>query len=91
MNEKNKKTPDNKRKIRALILLCGLVVAGLLFLLGVHALIVGKGSMVFDLFGHLVIVATGAAMFSGLIFPLAFLLIIPFFPLFILYLFIRNR
>ena len=81
---------DYKKK-RALWILLALVFALILFLLGTHAMIVGKGSLIYDLMSSAFLSIATVALLSGVLFPLFALILIPFFPIIVIYFFLKNR
>jgi hypothetical protein len=63
-----------QRRMRALLVLMLLVMTSVVGLLGAHALIVGEGTLLFDLWSNAFVTFSAAAMFSGVAFPAMMLL-----------------
>jgi len=90
-SENNQEDIKHKKRVKALYILISLIFSALLVLLGIHAVIVGSGSLLYDISAYIFISLAGIAMFSGIIFPLFAILIIPLIPFIIAYFYFKNN
>jgi hypothetical protein len=81
-----------QRKMRALLILVGLVCAAVLGLLAIHAILVGNGSLLFDLWNNSFAALGALAMLSGLAFPVMMVLFALIgVPLGLIYLLLKGK
>lgn len=80
-----------ERKLKALYILLCLVFLAVLTLLGVHAMLVGPGSMFWDLTVSFFAVFSVVVLASGIIFPLLALCAVLALPVMFFILYLRNR
>jgi hypothetical protein len=80
-----------ERKLKALYILLCLIVLAVISLLGVHAIVVGPGSLFWDFAVNFFAVFSVVALASGVIFPLLALLGVLALPFVLFALYLRNR
>ena len=79
------------RKIKALYTLLWLIFFAVVGLLGLHAMIKGPGSLLWDLAVNSFGILTAAIFVSGVVFPLLGILLVIAFPLILFALYLRSR
>lgn len=79
------------RKIKALYTLLWLVFFAIVGLLSLHAMIVGPGSLFWDLTVNSFGILTAAVFVSGVVFPLLGILLVIAFPLILFALYLKSR
>ena len=79
------------RKIKALYTLLWLIFFAVIGLLSLHAMVVGPGSLFWDLAVNSFGILTAAVFVSGVVFPLLGILLVIAFPLIFFILYLRNR
>jgi hypothetical protein len=82
---------QEERKLRALYTLLCLIFLAIVSLLGLHALIVGPGSLFWDLAIVFFSVFSVAVLASGVIFPILALCAVLALPFVFLAIYLRNR
>jgi len=86
-----KRRTNDERKIKALYILLCLIFLLLLTLLGIHAIIVGPGSLFWDFAVNFFAIFSVVAIASGVIFPLLGLLVFCALPFIFFAIYVRNR
>jgi archaellum biogenesis protein FlaJ (TadC family) len=82
---------QHKKRIRALFILVALIFCTVVLLLGIHAFIVQSGSFFYDLYTNIFLGIAGLAIFSGIVFPLVALIMIPLMPIIMIYFYYKNK